>query len=206
MAGPSGNLPSRRPPVRASDAEREKAVAALRERFAAGQLSQDTFVHRMEVALAARDRSELAELFADLPLPKWLRAPDWSALARLGPRLAAAASPLLDAVIRSARRVPGPWDAPLPPGLAFPVGSQIRFTIGRDPECDLVIPDITVSRQHAGLDRCLRGWLLTDFGSTNGTRLNGWRVREPMPVRPGDRVTFGDVTFVLWDSAAIPTG
>ncbi len=56
------------------------------------------------------------------------------------------------------------------------------------------------------MDRGLRGWLLTDLGSTNGTRLNGWRVREPVPVRPGDRVSFGAVTFVLRDSAAFPAG
>jgi pSer/pThr/pTyr-binding forkhead associated (FHA) protein len=54
-----------------------------------------------------------------------------------------------------------------------------------------------VSCQHAILDRCVRGWLLMDSGSANGTRLNGWRVREPVPVHPGDQVTFGAVTFVL---------
>ncbi len=45
-------------------------MAALRERFAAGQLSQSTFVSRMEVALAARDRGELSGLFSDLGGPR----------------------------------------------------------------------------------------------------------------------------------------
>jgi Domain of unknown function (DUF1707) len=45
-------------------------VARLRERFAAGELSQGTFVGRMEVALDARDREALAGLFTGLPVPQ----------------------------------------------------------------------------------------------------------------------------------------
>jgi len=206
MAGFAGGPEHRPLPVRASDADREEAIAGLQAAVAAGQLSQDTFVYRMEAALGARDRQELAELFADLPAPRWHRAAAWSGLAGLAPRLAAAVSPVREAVLTSARWVCAQCRGPRPPGLRFPAGSQIRFTIGRDPDCDLVIADMTVSRQHAGLDRSLRGWLLTDFGSTNGTRLNGWRVREPVPVCPGDRVSFGAVTFVLRERVAFPAG
>jgi pSer/pThr/pTyr-binding forkhead associated (FHA) protein len=39
--------------------------------------------------------------------------------------------------------------------------------------------------------------MIDDLGSMNGTRLNGWRVREWVPVRDGDLVTFGDITFVV---------
>lgn len=192
MAGTAGGAQPGRRPLRASDAERDEAVAGLREGFAAGQMSQDTFVHRMGAALAARERGQLDELFADLPSPG--RGPgSWTGVGR---RLAAALAELRDAAATSARWMAGPWRPPLPP-LRFPAGGQLRFTIGRDPGCDLVIPDMTVSRRHAGLHRCVRGWLLTDFGSTNGTRLNGWRVREPVPVSPGDQVSFGEVTFVL---------
>jgi hypothetical protein len=195
MAGPAGGSQPRRPWLRASDAERDEAVARLRERFAAGQLSQDTFVHRMGTALAARDRGELDELFADLPAPGHPAALP-PGLTGMGRRLAAVLADLRDAAATSARRMGTPWRPPLPP-LKFPAGSQLRFTIGRDPGCDLVIPDMSVSRRHAALQRCVRGWLLTDVGSTNGTRLNGWRVREPVQVSPGDQVSFGAVTFVL---------
>jgi hypothetical protein len=218
MAGTSGPFEQPGPAVRASEAEREEAVAELRERFVAGQLTQDTFVHRMEAALAARDRGQLAELFADLQVPRRRRLPGWRELTTrtsIGPRARAMLTPVREAVASSARRLSAPrlpqrpwpdrpWPdrtwlgpPPLPADLLFPVGRQARFTIGRDPDCDLVIPDITVSRQHAGLDRAHAGWLLTDFGSTNGTRLNGWRVREPVPVSPGDQVSFGAITFVL---------
>ncbi|HEY2577595.1 MAG TPA: DUF1707 and FHA domain-containing protein [Streptosporangiaceae bacterium] len=202
MAGPSHGAEYASPPLRASDADREEAVAQLREGFAAGQLSHDTFVYRMEAALGARDHSELAGLFTDLPTPRRFRMPPaWRQLpARigLGSRASAVFTPVRDAVVSSARRVGSVGRRPRLPGLSFPAfSSQLRFTIGRDPSCDLVIADLTVSRQHAGLDRDLAGWLLTDFGSTNGTRLNGWRVREPVPVHSGDQVSFGDVTFVL---------
>jgi pSer/pThr/pTyr-binding forkhead associated (FHA) protein len=59
------------------------------------------------------------------------------------------------------------------------------------------LTDMTVSRWHASLQREDGEWLLADLGSTNGTRLNGWRVNNPMPVRAGDTVSFGTVTFVL---------
>src|SRR6266702_1542808 len=53
--------------VRASDAERDQAIGELRNRFAEGRLSQETFLCRMDAALNARDRSDLDELFTDLP-------------------------------------------------------------------------------------------------------------------------------------------
>lgn len=190
MPGTAGDPHRPRFALRASDSEREDAVARLRERFVAGQLSQDTFVGRMEAALDARNRGELFELFADLGVPRPRRPVAW---AGPGPRLAVALAALREAVA-------GPtWRDRRPPGLVFPAGGRTRFTIGRDPDCDLVIPDASVSRWHAGLHRAPRGWLLTDLGSTNGTRLNGWRVRDAVPVRCGDRVSFGAVTFVLRD-------
>ena len=76
------------------------------------------------------------------------------------------------------------------------------FTIGRRDDCDLRLADLSVSRRHAELDRDADGWLLTDLGSRNGTRLNGWLVRETVPVRPGDRLEFGSAIFVITDDAA----
>ena len=88
------------------------------------------------------------------------------------------------------------WLRGWPPVLTLPVvtataSPQGRFTIGREPACDMTLADETVSRWHASFERSGGGWLLADLGSTNGTRLNGWRVTGPMPVRPGDMVSFG---------------
>jgi len=91
------------------------------------------------------------------------------------------------------------WRRRPPAALALPSGSQARFTIGREAHCDMTLLDRTVSRLHASLKREGEGWLLTDLGSTNGTRLNGWRVTTPITVVAGDRVSFGAATFVLTD-------
>jgi pSer/pThr/pTyr-binding forkhead associated (FHA) protein len=81
--------------------------------------------------------------------------------------------------------------------MVFPPGSGTAFTIGRTQDCDLRIADLSVSRHHAQLERGKDGWLLSDLGSHNGTRVNGWLVREPVPVKPGDVLQFGSATFVI---------
>ena len=40
-------------------------------------------------------------------------------------------------------------------------------------------------------------WTLADTGSTNGTFVNGWRLADPIVVRPGDEVLFGMSRFIL---------
>ena len=89
----------------------------------------------------------------------------------------------------AARQIPAP--------LVFPPGNGVRFTIGRTRDCDLCLTDLSVSRMHALLVRREDGWVLSDLGSHNGTRLNGWLVREPVQVRPGDRVEFGSMAFII---------
>ena len=54
-----------------------------------------------------------------------------------------------------------------------------------------------MSRWHARLEHAAGRWLLTDLGSTNGTRLNGWRVRDAVLVQAGDRLAFGSAVFVI---------
>jgi pSer/pThr/pTyr-binding forkhead associated (FHA) protein len=85
----------------------------------------------------------------------------------------------------------------LPYPLQFPRGAGDQFSIGRDASCDLAIADMTVSRLHAQLERTADGWLLSDLESTNGTRVNGWRVRGKIPVRAGDLVSFGSLDVVF---------
>ena len=97
--------------------------------------------------------------------------------------------------------------SPHPAPLAFPPGSGVRFTIGRTRDCDLCLTDLSVSRMHALLVRREDGWVLSDLGSHNGTRLNGWLVREPVRVRAGDRVEFGSMAFIIQDDQpAAPAG
>lgn len=58
---------SHSPALRASDAERDAAVAHLREATAEGRLTLDEFSQRMEAAYGARTADELARLTTDLP-------------------------------------------------------------------------------------------------------------------------------------------
>ena len=88
-------------------------------------------------------------------------------------------------------------DVTRPRPLEFPRGSGDRFSIGRDASCDLAIADMTVSRRHATLERTQDGWLLTDLESTNGTRVNGWRVRGKVKVTSGDLVSFGNAEYSM---------
>src|SRR5262249_41805021 len=92
---------------------------------------------------------------------------------------------------------PGPEAAaPGPPQpLCLPRQEDGRFTIGRAPSCDFTVADLSVSRWHARLHKQDQTWMLSDLGSTNGTRLNGWRVTKGVQVRPGDQVSFGTVTY-----------
>jgi hypothetical protein len=167
-------------PVRASDAEREQALAELRNGYAEGRLTHETFVHRVDQALRARLSSELRTVVADLP-KAW----------HLGVAIRR--------TVRGGLRVVDRWLRGWPPVMQLPAGPQGRFTIGREPACDMTLANETVSRWHASLERSSGEWLLADLGSTNGTRLNGWRVTTPIPVRAGDMVSFGTATFVLAD-------
>jgi hypothetical protein len=54
--------------IRIGDAEREAAIAALGDHFAAGRLTRVEHDERVAAALAARTNSDLAALFADLPV------------------------------------------------------------------------------------------------------------------------------------------
>jgi FHA domain-containing protein len=63
-------------------------------------------------------------------------------------------------------------------------------TIGRLPECEVVVHDPGASRRHAQLREQQGAWTLTDLGSTNGTQLNGHTVQQ-RALADGDRITIG---------------
>src|SRR5262249_25064877 len=89
------------------------------------------------------------------------------------------------------------------PARRIPVsGAPIR--IGRAPECELVLKDTRVSRRHARLHGRNGVLVLTDLGSTNGTRVNGHRVTE-LVLGAGDRIEIGD-TSLLVEAAPAGTG
>jgi Domain of unknown function (DUF1707) len=72
------------PRIRASDADRDRAAALLREHHAAGRLTAEEFHDRMNKALDATTLGEIDELMADLPAIDLYQLPDAS-LRRLPP-------------------------------------------------------------------------------------------------------------------------
>ncbi|HEX9189489.1 MAG TPA: FHA domain-containing protein, partial [Vicinamibacteria bacterium] len=74
--------------------------------------------------------------------------------------------------------------------------------LGRSHECDLILPDVLLSRRHAEIARGPLGFRLRDLGSLNGTRLNDVRVVREVPLRDGDRIGMSDWTLVFHDGTA----
>lgn len=68
--------------------------------------------------------------------------------------------------------------------------------IGRSEECDLVIPDPSVSRRHAEVAFVDGVWRIRDLGSRNGTRIGTRPVTDDV-VKPGESFFVGDVELVL---------
>jgi hypothetical protein len=66
----------------------------------------------------------------------------------------------------------------------------LEVAIGRQ-DADLVLEDPEVSRRHAVLRRSGASVVVEDLDSTNGTFVNGERIRSPITVGPGDQVRVG---------------
>jgi len=74
-------------------------------------------------------------------------------------------------------------------GESFPVGGE-RMSIGRRPDSDVFLDDVTVSRDHALLIERAGQWHLDDCGSLNGTYVNRERI-ESQRLEEGDEVQIG---------------
>jgi hypothetical protein len=84
-----------------------------------------------------------------------------------------------------------------------PGGSELRSgqvielaadaTLGRSTRAEVVLADAAVSAQHARVFRVGRAWVVTDLGSTNGTRVNETMVNGETPLAPDDVLALGSV-------------
>jgi phosphoserine phosphatase RsbU/P len=63
-----------------------------------------------------------------------------------------------------------------------------EYVIGRRSDCQIFVPDMRVSRQHARLWRDGDGWSLEDLGSNNGTFVNGVKLQGTAPIRHNDEI------------------
>jgi hypothetical protein len=70
-------------------------------------------------------------------------------------------------------------------------------TMGRSRQCEIVLNDPNVSRQHAEIRPRGGSWVLTDLGSTNGSTVNGRRIDGPEVLKPGDELEFGTSQMIF---------
>ena len=84
-----------------------------------------------------------------------------------------------------------------PEGKPRTVQLSASMTIGRAPECELLIDDTYASAQHARLFGKNGTWYVEDLGSTNGTFVNDQRLAAPAMVQPGDRIRIGTTMLEL---------
>jgi len=90
------------------------------------------------------------------------------------------------------------WVFPLPP-LPTVWLEEGQISLGRDPQCEVVLDSGRVSRRHAQLSRSGPLWLLKDLDSKNGVSVNGRRVQSAA-LSPGDVIRIGDFVAVFLEA------
>jgi pSer/pThr/pTyr-binding forkhead associated (FHA) protein len=84
-------------------------------------------------------------------------------------------------------------------GARFTLESDIT-RLGRHPDSEISLDDITVSRRHAEVQRTDEGYMVADSGSLNGTYVNQERV-ERAALRHGDELQIGKFRLVFFERA-----
>src|ERR687894_851906 len=85
-------------------------------------------------------------------------------------------------------------------GETFPVEGE-RMRIGRSPDAEIFLDDVTVSRNHALLVRRRDGLYIDDLGSLNGTYVNRRRIESPK-LSNGDELQIGKYKLTYLDKGA----
>ena len=74
--------------------------------------------------------------------------------------------------------------------------AQDSVSIGRSPESEIFLDDVTVSRTHAVIERTVSGFSLTDLGSLNGTYINNQSLKST-PLICGDKIQIGKFHLIF---------
>jgi len=84
--------------------------------------------------------------------------------------------------------------------FTLPANRESTISIGRAPENDIFLDDVTVSRKHARFDFSDLGWSIHDSGSLNGTYVNRQRV-DAIALQDQDEVQVGKYRFIFVTSS-----
>lgn len=108
--------------------------------------------------------------------------------------------------LRIEHRPPSPVDQVLPISKTERNSFASKVLVGRTETNDLIIAHMTVSKHHAffSADPHSGQMLVTDTGSTNGTRLNGQDLtpRDQRLLQDGDRLAFGDIQLDFYSAGS----
>lgn len=77
------------------------------------------------------------------------------------------------------------------------------ITIGRSPECTVVVRDVLLSRRHCSIEPMLDRWVITDLGSKNGTFVEDKRI-DRRTLEDGDVVRIGRTSVCFRKGAFVP--
>jgi len=72
-----------------------------------------------------------------------------------------------------------------------------KMTVGRDPSSRIVLSDDKCSRRHAEIELESDGWSIEDLNSRNGTKINGTRITERVPLTTGDVIGIGSLELLF---------
>ncbi len=157
---------------------RRRLEGILNAAFAEGLLSEQTHSYRLDM-LFGRRLIDQQGLVGDLTLRSGRSGPGG------GVRRA------FSALFERARALTGRGGAAAAPLLlALDWAEGEELLVGRDPRCDLVVEDPSVSRRHARLTFRDGAWVIQDLASTNGTSVNGGRVIRAA-LHAGDVIALG---------------
>lgn len=85
-------------------------------------------------------------------------------------------------------------------GTALSLAAPVT-RLGRHPDSEISLDDITVSRRHAEITRTGDGYMVSDAGSLNGTYVNQQRIEEPVFLYQGDELQVGKFRLVFFQKA-----
>ncbi|MBP87264.1 MAG: hypothetical protein CMJ64_11175 [Planctomycetaceae bacterium] len=79
----------------------------------------------------------------------------------------------------------------------FRLPSGAVTTVGRDPTNRIILRDEKCSCQHCDIYQEGGRWQIRDLSSRNGTRVNGERITDTVPIKEGDAVRIGNVELLF---------
>lgn len=88
-------------------------------------------------------------------------------------------------------------------GARFLLDTDV-VTVGRHPDSDIFLDDISVSRRHANFTRTETGYIVSDLGSLNGSYVNRDRIDTDVALTGGDEVQIGKYRLIYF--AGSPRG